>query len=196
MRNDFLADSCSGRRITGHDGTPTALAYKPGHGIGRDLLHGALAGVAGTWALDRVDWFLYRREPITSRLQTWMVRPGGEDPGHVLARRIEAATGAELDQRQHHIAGQTVHYLGGVLPAALYGALRARLPALGAGRGTAYGLAGFVGDLVGSPAAGLAASPRRYPWRVHARSLAAHLVYGIVTEAVWRALDSRAGRRA
>lgn len=89
-----------------------------------------------------------------------------------------------------------IRALGGVLPAALYGVLRARVPALGAGRGAAYGLAGFVGDLVGSPAAGLAAAPRRYPWRAHARSLAAHLVYGVVTEAVWRALDSRAGRRA
>ena len=107
----------------------------------------------------------------------------------------EQALGAELTARQHYVAGQVVHYLAGVAPAALYGALRPRLPAAGAGRGVLFGVAGFFIDLLGTPAGGVAARPAAYPWQVHARSFAAHLVYGLVTDAVLRALEQRARRR-
>ena len=170
-------------------------AADPASSLARNLLHGALAGVAGTWALDRVDWFFYDREPAYSRLRTWWVRPGGEDPGHVIATRVERALGASLTGPQHYVAGQAVHYLAGVLPAVVYGAVRPRVPALGAGRGLLFGVAGFFVDLLGTPAAGVAARPGAYPWQVHARSFAAHLVYGLVTDAALRALERRARRR-
>lgn len=156
----------------------------------RDLLHGLLAGIAGTWALDRVDWFFYDREPEWSRRRTRLVRPGGEDPAHVLATRLERLAGVQPSKRTHEAAGLLVHYLVGVLPAGLYGVVRPHTPG-GALQGLAYGLVGFLGDLLGSPASGLAAPARAYPGRVHARSLAAHLVYGLVTELALQALDRR-----
>lgn len=158
--------------------------------VPRDVLHGLLAGIAGTWALDRVDWFFYDREPQWSRRRTRRVRPGGEDPAHVLATRLERLAGMQPSPRSHEAAGLLIHYLAGTLPAGLYGALRSRASGAVA-QGLTYGLVAFLGDLFGSPASGLAAPARAYPMRVHARSLAAHLVYGMVTEAAIRALGRR-----
>jgi hypothetical protein len=39
-------------------------------------------------------------------------------------------------------------------------------------------------------ASGLAADPRKYPWQAHARGLAAHLVFGVVTNAVLNLLKA------
>ncbi len=64
------------------------------------------------------------------------------------------------------------------------------MPGLGAGRGLLYGLGMFVvEDELVSPALGVAAGPTRYPWQAHARGLVAHLVLGVVTDAVLRVLE-------
>lgn len=159
-------------------------------GMPRDVLHGLMAGVAGTWTLDRIDWFFYDREPEWSRRRTRQVRPGGEDPAHALATRLERLAGVRPSRSTHEAVGLLIHYLAGTLPAGLYGALRPHTPG-GALQGLAYGLVGFLGDLYGSPASGLAAPARAYPKRVHARSLVAHLAYGLVTELVIQALERR-----
>lgn len=152
--------------------------------VAGDALKGALAGAVATAVMDRVDWFLYRREPAASRQQTWAVRPEGKDPAHVVASRASVAMGGD-PVPQGHPAGAAVHYAIGIVPAALYGIAREHFPAVGAGAGLGFGLAMFVAeDEVANPLLGLAAPPQRYPWQPHARGLASHLVYGLVTEAV------------
>jgi hypothetical protein len=164
--------------------------------VASDLLLGAVAGVAATWVMDRVDWFMYRREPESSRRRTWEVRPEGKDPAHVIASRASQAFGGD-PVPQGHPAGMAVHYAIGVVPAAAYGALRERVPAIGAGAGLAYGLAMFIAeDEVANPLLGFAAMPQRYPWQPHARGLVAHLVYGLVTDAVLTGLQRATRGRA
>ena len=156
-----------------------------------DMLKGAVAGVFATWVMDRVDWFLYRREPEVSRRQTWAVRPEYKDPAHVIASKTSQALGGE-PVPQNHPAGVAVHYSIGIAPAAVYGALRGRVPGVGVGRGLGYGFAMFVlEDEIANPAMGFAAPPQRYPWQPHARGLVSHLVYGLVTDLVLRTLTSR-----
>lgn len=170
------------------------MRYREPDSVATDMLKGAVAGAVATWVMDRVDWAMYRREDPASRRKTWAVRPEGKDPAHVIASRASQAMGYGAVP-QNHPAGMAVHYTIGIAPAAIYGALRDRVPGVGAGRGLAFGLAMFVAeDEVANPLLGVAAPPQRYPWQPHARGLVAHLVYGLVTDAVLTGLD-RALRR-
>ncbi|HEY8609865.1 MAG TPA: hypothetical protein VIL69_01080, partial [Roseomonas sp.] len=158
--------------------------------VAADMLLGAVAGAVGVWVMDRVDWFNYLHEDPEARRRTQQVRPGGEDPAHVMAGMVERAAGAELSPPQHHAAGMAIHYSLGIGPGALYGALRDRISAVGAGRGTLYGLGLFLlQDEMINAATGLSADQRKYPWQAHARGLIAHLVYGVVTDTVLTALQ-------
>lgn len=162
-----------------------------GNSIATDMLLGAVAGAVGVWVMDQVDWFNYRHEDPEARRRTQQVRPGGEDPAHAMTGMAERAMGAELSRSQHHAASMAIHYSLGTGPGALYGALRDRVPAVGAGQGTAYGLGLFLmQDEILNAAAGFSAKPREYPWQAHARGLVAHLVYGVVTDTVLTVLQS------
>jgi hypothetical protein len=166
-------------------------APEPDGSIPLDMLKGAVAGTVATWVMDRVDWFMYRREPEASQRQTWAVRPEHKDPAHVIASKTSQALGGEPIP-QNHSAGLAVHYTIGIAPAAVYGVLRGRVPGVGAGRGLAYGLAMFVlEDEIANPAMGFAAPPQRYPWQPHARGLVSHVIYGLVTDLVLRTLTPR-----
>jgi uncharacterized membrane protein YagU involved in acid resistance len=165
-------------------------------GLASDMLRGVVAGLVATWVMDRVDWFMVRREPEASRRLTWEVRPRHMDPAHVIAAEATEAAGVALSSRQLDTAGIAVHYAIGIAPAAVYGALRGRVPGVDAGAGLAYGLAVFaLEDEIANPALGFAAPPGRYPWQPHARGLVAHLVYGFATEMLLRAMDPARGRR-
>ena len=159
-----------------------------------DVLKGAVAGAVATWVMDRADWAMYGREPEASRRRTWAVRPEHKDPAHVIASRTSQAQGGKAVP-QDHPAGLAVHYAIGIAPAAVYGALRGRVPGVGAGSGLAYGMALFVlEDEIANPALGFAAPPHHYPWQPHARGLISHLVYGLVTDLVLRGLQAPARR--
>ena len=132
---------------------------------------------------------MYDHEDPQARRQTQTVRPGGRDPAHLMAGMAANAVGGELAPPQPHLAGVAVHYALGIGPGALYGALRNRVPGLGAGRGLLYGLGLFlVQDEAINAVTGLAADPRRYPWQAHARGLIAHLALGLVTDTVFSVL--------
>lgn len=146
-------------------------------------LTGAVAGVIGVWALDRIDWFMWNRESDDTRQRTIAARPGGEPPAQALVTRVKEATGRDPDPRTHETASQAVHYAIGIVPAIAYAFARDRLPGSGAVRGAAFGTALFVGqDEVLNTLTGLGGKPRDYPWTAHARGLAAHMVYGVATE--------------
>lgn len=158
-------------------------------GIAADLLKGALAGAVGTWALDRVTWFLWHREDPRALARERVARPGGLDPAHVLANRMGRAFGTQLRPAQPHPAGIATHFAIGIAPAAIYGLLRsrARVPA---GAGLLLGLGLFLlQDELGNHLMGLSGSPRDYPWQAHARGLAGHLAYGAATDAALGLLD-------
>jgi hypothetical protein len=161
-----------------------------------DALIGAAAGAAAVWVMDRVDWFNFRHEDPMARRRTQAVRPGGMDPAHAGAHAAAEAMGHDLEPKQKNAAGLATHYSLGILPGALYGALRHKVPGLDAGRGTAFGVGLLLLQDEGLNALmGNAAKPTEYPWQAHARGLIAHLVYGLVLDTVLDAADAMRGRR-
>ena len=153
-----------------------------------DMLTGAVAGAIGVWVMDQVDWYAYDHEDPEARELTQAVRPHGKDSGHNMVSMAAEAVGLDPIPQPHPI-GVAMHYGLGVGPGMLYGAMRDRVPVLGAGRGLLYGFGLFVvQDEAINWAAGFAADPRKYPWQAHARGLLAHLVYGVVTDTVLRVL--------
>jgi hypothetical protein len=163
-----------------------------------DALAGAAAGVAAVWVMDRIDWFNFRRglDNTRTRQQTRQARPNGMDPAQVLAAETADQAGRALTRRQLDTAGLIVHYGLGMMPGALYGVLRGRVAYLDAGRGSLFGLGLFLIKDEGMNAAlGLSGRPQDYPWTAHARGLVAHLAYGLVTDALCRAVSGPSGIR-
>ena len=153
-------------------------------------LAGAAAGAVGTAALDSVDWFLWDREDPASKRQTEEVRPGGEPPADVLVGRMENAAGAQASERTHHRRGVAMHYAIGIAPAVGYALAREKLPVKGVAGGALFGLGlWLLQDELLNSVTGLGAKPQDYPWQAHARGLAAHLAYGVVTELALGVVD-------
>lgn len=101
----------------------------------------------------------------------------------------EPTLGRPLGSDEKQWGGQAVHYAMGVVSGAIYGAMAEYTPSVTSGAGTFFG-AGLTGaaDEVAVPALGLSAPPHEQPASTHAYALAAHLVYGMTTEAVRRGL--------
>jgi len=155
-----------------------------------DALKGANAGAAGVWLMDRVGWFLYRREASAALRREKSARVAGKDAAHVAAGKAARAFGITLTPSEPHPAGLVVHYALGVVPGALFAPLRHRVKHLGTGRGALYGLGLFlVNDELLNPLLGLASGPAAYPWQAHARGLVAHLALGGATDAALDVLD-------
>lgn len=160
-----------------------------------DALIGAVAGAAAVWVMDRVDWYNFRHEDPAASTRTKAVRPGGMDPAHVIADKAAQALSYDLQPKDNNAAGKAVHYSIGVLPAAIYGALRRRVPALTTGRGALFGTGLFLLQDEGLNAvAGLSAKPQEYPWQAHARGFVAHMVYGLALDTGLRLADRLRGR--
>ena len=114
----------------------------------------------------------------------------GDDATVRAADRIsQGLFGHPLNKRKKKWAGPAVHYAMGGLTGALYGAAAELVPGVTRGAGLPFGTAVWLGaDEVAVPALGLAEPPLQHPPSVHARALAAHLVYGLTTEGVRRLL--------
>ena len=95
----------------------------------------------------------------------------------------------ELTKREKELAGTALHYAMGTTSGALYGAVAELLPGATAGAGLPYGVAVWlIADEGIVPAAGLSKSPAEYPLWIHLYSFSTHLVYGLTTELVRRAV--------
>lgn len=102
-----------------------------------------------------------------------------------------------LAKSEKETAGAVVHYAFGVSSAAMYGALAEFVPAATVCEGTAFGAAVWlIADEGMVPALGLSRKPTDYPLSVHAHSFASHLVYGMTTEIVRRAIRNALNGRA
>ena len=155
-----------------------------------DMLKGAIAGAVGVLALDAVTWALWDREDPRALQRERRARPGRLDPAHVIANRLAEALGTRLTPRQPHAAGIAAHYALGILPGAIYGALRKRAPVVGALGGAAFGLSLFLMQDEGlNPVLGTSGTPGEYPWQAHARGAVGHLVLGVVTDGTLGVLD-------
>ncbi|HXS99076.1 MAG TPA: DUF1440 domain-containing protein [Elusimicrobiota bacterium] len=111
--------------------------------------------------------------------------PEGMSPTAKTASAVaERVAGKKLSVRDAERMDPVVHYAFGGLLGALYGVLSRRAPAVGAGRGTGYGTAVWLGaDVAALPALRLSRAPNEYPASTHAFGLGAHLVYGATLDA-------------
>lgn len=113
-----------------------------------------------------------------------------DDAPERLANAISVAVfNHELTEREKDVAGVAFHYAMGASSGALYGALAEIVPEARAGVGVPFGAAVWlIADEGIVPAAGLSKTPTEYPLFIHAYSFASHLVFGLTTELVRRAV--------
>jgi len=148
------------------------------------LVKGMLAGVAGALAMNVAN---HRGSPSGHGAQTQ--KPSGP-PGtrDAALDPVEKA----LPMFQHDPvslwrAGTAGHYAIGAACGAAYGILKRKPDAAVAATGSAFGIAVWILlDQVALPLLGLSRSPERYPARLHARTLALHLLFGAVTAAAYK----------
>ena len=113
-----------------------------------------------------------------------------DDATERLANAISVGlSGRELTRREKETAGTALHYAMGTTSGALYGAVAELVPAVKAGAGMPFGaVVWLTADEGILPAAGLSKSSAEYPLSIHAYAFASHLVYGLTTELVRRAV--------
>ena len=110
------------------------------------------------------------------------------------AERVAAAVAKgvfdqELTEREKAAAGTAVHYAFSATTGALYGATVELLPEAALGAGLPFGaLVWLAADEGLVPLLGLSKSPDEYPPQIHLYAFASHLVYGLTTETVRRAV--------
>jgi hypothetical protein len=160
------------------------------HGIGEDLIKGAIAGAVATWVMGKVTNVLYAREDRWARRQEDDAR-GGKTAYGVAAEKAAGAVGTTLGDKQRERLGSAVHWALGIGAGAVYGVLRRRFDTIGRTAGVGFGTMFWAAVDEGLvPALGLTPGPRAFPWQTHARGLAGHLTFGTVTDGTLRLLDA------
>jgi uncharacterized membrane protein YagU involved in acid resistance len=161
-----------------------------GHGIGEDLIKGAIAGLVATWVMGKVTDVLYEREDRWARRDEDDAR-GGKTAYGALAEKAAASVGSTLSDENRERMGSLVHWALGVGSGAVYAVLRRRFNAIGRAAGVGFGTMFWAAVDEGLvPALGLTPGPRAFPWQAHARGLAGHLTFGTVTDGTLRLLDA------
>ncbi len=159
------------------------------HGIGRDLLKGAVAGAVATYVMGRVTSYLYEHEDRDARHAEDEAR-GGRTAYEAAAEKVASSAGTSLEPRRRQELGSAIHWAMGIGAGAAYAVLRRRVQGLGGAAGTAFGT-GFWAFLDEGlvPALGLTPGPGAFPWQTHARGFVGHLTFGTVTDGTLRLLD-------
>jgi hypothetical protein len=149
------------------------------------LVRGAIAGAVGTWFMDLTTTGFMETQSRGVAAREKAARPHGKSSVENLVDRIEGLSGLQFDARQRAMLTQAVHYGLGVMPGAIYVAMRRHVPFVGAGGGLLYGAALFLAnDEWLNARLGLSGPPQAYPFETHVRGLVGHLVLGAVTDSV------------
>src|SRR3954471_12302078 len=157
----------------------------------RRLLRGALAGVAGTLAMDLVWYRRARRSGSEADFAEWeIVRDVGswEDapaPGQVARKALAAVTGQDPPVARAAAISNFMHWVYGTSWVAGYALALPRRPWWS---GPALGAAVWSSDYVTLPLAGVYQPIWKYDVPTLARDLSAHLVFGTAADVALRAL--------
>ncbi|MDQ3126991.1 MAG: DUF1440 domain-containing protein [Chloroflexota bacterium] len=148
-----------------------------------DAVRGGIAGGLAVAAMDVVTTGLQASQSEASAAAEKAVQPNGKSSVANLVDRVADAAGVDPDNATREQAAQVVHYALGVVPGALYGIARSRLPLVGAASGLLYG-AGLwaLNDEYANSALGLAAPFDAYPIDTHVRGALGHFALGLVTD--------------
>jgi uncharacterized membrane protein YagU involved in acid resistance len=146
----------------------------------RPLLAGALGGALGGLAIKAVVRYCDRSAFGLS--------------SNTDAKAARAVFGEDLRTENAEQVGAVIHYLFGIFTGAAYGLAGGRYPSLTMGRGTVFGGGlWLVGDELAVSAAGLE-NPRAADAGSHLSALAAHLLYGLIVDALCRSSVNRGCR--
>jgi hypothetical protein len=162
----------------------------------RRVVLGALAGVAGTLAMDRV-WYLRARRDgsdagfieweVVRDLDSWDDAPA---PGQ-MGRKLVAAVARDPPVQQAAAISNAMHWIYGTSWAAGYALAFPRRPWWA---GPALGATLWASDYVTLPLAGVYEPIWKYDAATLAKDLSAHLVFGTTTDITLRALRAETAR--
>lgn len=177
--------------------------------VSKGLAAGVIAGLAAAWTMNQflAAWSRLaegeERSHGAQSLQQGSPRSGvggelraeGKDeeeddaPERLANAMALASLDHELTEREKEAVGTAFHYAMGATSVALYGAVAEIVPAVRGGAGLPFGVAVWaIADEGIVPALGLSKTPTEYPISIHAYALASHLVFGLTTEVVRRAV--------
>lgn len=130
------------------------------------------------------------RQGVGRKLQAEGKDDAEDDAPERLANAISVGVfDRELTDREKDAAGTVFHYAMGTTTAALYSAVAEIIPQVKAGAGLPFGAVVWLAVDEGVvPAAGLSKSAEEYPLSIHAYAFTSHLVFGLTTELVRRAV--------
>lgn len=170
---------------------------------------GVAGGLVGSLVMNQFQWAwgkLMENEESSHGAQSLQEGSPDHGIGRELAERgvddpdddatTRTATAVSELVLHHHLtkpekekAGKVVHYAFGGSTGAIYGAVAEVMPSATVLEGMAFGVVVWaVADEGVVPAIGLSRKPTDYPASVHAYAFASHLVYGLTTELVRRAV--------
>ena len=149
-------------------------------------LRGLIAGAAGGLIGAALMGSLHAAAAKVIDLQS----PKGEDATEKVANAVVTkVTGRKLSRSKRPKGGQLVHFAFGAGMGALYGLLADNFSPLRIGAGALFGTALYLGaHALAVPALGLAPNPLENGPAQEGAELASHLAYGMVTDAIRRAL--------
>ncbi len=161
--------------------------------VWKGMAAGLAGGVAASWAMDQFQELLSKAQSSQSRSGNGNQgsQQHQEEPATVKAaeRVSRAAFDHELTPAEKKPAGQAAHYAMGAVSGAVYGAVAEFAPATTTGFGLTFGTAlWLVADEAAVPALGLSKPSVQSPASTHASAWASHLVYGVTTDAIRRAV--------
>ena len=166
---------------------------------GANVLKGLAAGLAGGLI---ASWTMNGFQALTSKLAEEM--KSAEDKKQAKSEKqkegddatVKAAQAVsknvfdhKLTKSEKKVAGPAVHYSFGTAAGGFYGALAEVAPIVGVARGLPFSAVFWlIADEAAVPALGLSKPPTEVPLSTHANALAAHVVYGLTTDLVRRAV--------
>lgn len=158
-----------------------------------DVLKGAVAGIVGgivgTLVMGGFQSLLssLAEEEKKSKKQS----KKEDEPANVKAAEAisENVFGHHLTKSEKEPAGEAMHWAMGAGSGLIYGLTSEIAPVSSVGFGVPFGAAVWlIADDVVIPALGLSKPVTEYPLSTHACALTSHLVYGITTDIVRRAI--------
>lgn len=155
-----------------------------------DVVKGAFAGLVGGIVGSLV---MTEFQTLLSSLSEEEEKPNRkkEEPANVKAAEeiSEGVFEHKLKKSEKEPAGEAMHYAMGATSGLIYGIASEIAPMTTAGLGLPFGAAVWlVADDVVVPALGLAKPATEYSLSTHAYALSSHLVYGLTTDLVRRAV--------
>jgi hypothetical protein len=157
--------------------------------IFRDFAFGALGGIAGTFAMERVSSWVYEYESQEKKKLEESLRK--EEPPMVMARKLtEEVLHTPVSEGNRKRLGMAIHWGYGAVWGGIYGVLHNRAPFFAKAAGLPFAIAfTLIGDEFMNTAMGLTPPPQAFPKEAHIRGAVAHYAYTAAADGVYRVLD-------